>query len=42
MILRAVELFSVWVTIDPWVEYAIRISVRAGIKSGVRCRVFVF
>lgn len=39
--LRAVELFSVWVTIDPRVEYAVRISVRAAMKSAVRCRVLL-
>lgn len=41
VILRAVEIFSVCVTIDPRVEYAARISVRATIKSGLRWRVFI-
>lgn len=39
MILRAVKLFSVWITIDLRVEYAVRISVRAAIKSGDRWRI---
>lgn len=41
VILRAVEIFNISVTIEPRVENAVRISVRAATESGVRWRVFI-
>lgn len=36
VILRAAESFSVWITADPVVKYAVRMSVGTVVNSGVR------